>query len=103
MNFIYRTRINQYQAIVEPLMSWLVDRGVNILSGCLVSDVILDEDPSRITAEILIINRDGENHEVPIGAEDLIFITNGSHISDLAIGSMASRPNPKRNADPWKL
>lgn len=103
MSFIYRTRINQYQAIVEPLMSWLVDRGVNILSGCLVSDVIFDEDPSRITAKILCINRDGENHEVPIGAEDLIFITNGSHISDLAIGSMASRPNPKRNADPWKL
>lgn len=102
MTLIHRTRVNQYQAIVEPLVSWLIERGVNILANCLVSEVILDEDPSRISAKSLRINQGGETGVVFVGAADLVFITNGSHISDLAIGSMTSPPSLVQSSDAWE-
>jgi oleate hydratase len=103
MTFILRTKVNQHQAIVEPLAAWLTDRGVNILGNRFVSDIIIDDDRSRITANELRIDQGGRDSEVPIAPDDLVFVTNGSPVFGLTMGSMDAPPAPAQGVDPWTL
>ncbi len=103
MTFILRTRVNQHQAIVEPLVSWLVERGVTFQSNSLVTDITFAADPSRLTATALQLTRDGADHTVAVRPDDVVFVTNGSHVANLTTGSMTQAPPPPPTRDPWSL
>ncbi|ASN22789.1 oleate hydratase [Streptomyces pluripotens] len=90
MSGIYRTRYNQYDSIVRPLTAWLVDRGVQISTGRRVTDLAFRPGPGTTVERIYF---DGAPTEVPVGPEDLVFVTNGSMTADSVLGSHTAPPN----------
>jgi hypothetical protein len=51
MTHILRTPLCQYQAFVVPLLAWVRQRGVNVLTGVFVHDIGFAPSPDRITVE----------------------------------------------------
>ncbi|HJS86642.1 MAG TPA: oleate hydratase [Acetobacteraceae bacterium] len=103
MSRILRTRFNQQEAIIEPMVAWLRPRGVNFLTGAFVSDIGLAPLPGRITVNRLDYERDGAGTSVAVAPEDVVLVTLGSQLADLSVGSMAEAPRPRRSGRPWKL
>ncbi|MDD9380875.1 oleate hydratase [Streptomyces sp. ZAF1911] len=86
MSGIYRTRFNQYDSIVRPLQSWLRSNGVVFTMNTTVTDVELaDGEGTTVTA--LACTREGADLRIPVAAEDLVFVTNGSMTANSTLGS----------------
>ena len=105
MRFILRTRLNQYQYIVEPITTWLAKKGVNFYNNCPVSDILLNDDPKRTTATALRISRETKGREIALGSSDVVFVTNGSQLFDMRLGTMSRPPEapPCEESNSWKL
>jgi len=104
MSGIYRTRYNQYDSIVRPLLSWLVERGVNFHSNARVVD--LDFAPSDgVTVTRIHLTRAGRPEEIEVGGNDLVFVTNGSMTANSSLGATHSAPvlDTTRSAGAWRL
>jgi len=102
MSKILRTPYNQYEAIIEPLVTWLRRQGVNFLTGAVVRRVAFAPH-ERITANGLEYVRGGEATDVEIAPDDVVLVTNGSQVADLSIGSMTTPPSPCREGRSWAL
>jgi oleate hydratase len=98
MQHILRTPICQYQAFIEPLVAWLLARGVKLQTGTLVRDIGLASAPDRITVERLECEREGVVSLVALGPEDIVLLTTGSQVANLSAGSMTELP-PKRRGN----
>jgi oleate hydratase len=105
MTFILRTRYNQYQAIVEPLVKWLGGQGVNFATDTFVSSIDFEPTLGRITANALECIKEGVRTAVAVGEDDLVMITNGSQLADMSVGSMDSPPRPRTDGtrNSWAL
>ena len=103
MKTILRTRFNQYEALIVPISDWLKRQGVTFLTGALVSDIGFKSSPTLITANALEYTRNGETTKVEVGEEDIVLVTNGSQVADLAIGSMTRPPEQHLSDDYWSL
>jgi oleate hydratase len=85
MSGIYRTRYNQYDSIVRPLLAWLNERRVNFQTNTTVTDLTFAEGPG-ITVTKLHQTRDGCSEEIALGRDDLVFVTNGSMTANSSLG-----------------
>jgi len=94
MTTIQRTRLNQYETIVQPLADWLVRLGVNFHMGSFVTNVDFRSLEDEISASGLHLVQDNERREVGVAPEDLVLVTIGSHVSDASRGSMTAPPPP---------
>ena len=103
MAHILRTPVNQYESFIKPLVAWLKPRGVNFLTGVLVSDIGLAPSPDRITVDRLDYERDGAATSVAVDPEDLVLVTTGSQAADLATGSMNEAPKARGSGRSWAL
>ncbi len=103
MSHILRTRFDQNQAIIEPMVAWLHPRGVNFLTGAFVSDIGLASSPGRITATRLDYERDGAATSVAVALDDVVLVDLGSQIADLSVGSMTEAPQPRSSGRLWAL
>ncbi len=72
------TRYNQYESLVLPLYSWLVDQGVVFGFHTEVTDVDFDVTPGRKRATRIHWVSDGQAGSTVLGADDLLFMTIGS-------------------------
>ena len=72
------TKYNQYESLVLPLVKWLKGHGVAFQYGIEVTDVDFDIKPGRKQATRIHWIKDGKAGGVDLGADDLVFITNGS-------------------------
>ncbi len=72
------TKYNQYESLVLPLYTWLLDQGVNFRFSTTVTDVDFDIDDTckRATAVHWVSN--GESGSTPLTDDDLLFMTIGS-------------------------
>lgn len=95
MTKIYRTRYNQYEAVVEPIANWLKRQGVKFLTGAQVTSVEFEPSLEMITANSLEYTQDGTRATVQVARDDLVIITNGSQATDLSVGSMSEPAHPK--------
>ncbi|MDQ1656035.1 MAG: oleate hydratase, partial [Cryptosporangiaceae bacterium] len=86
MSGIYRTRYNQFDSIVRPLLAWLGAQGVTIELGTRVTDLRF-ADGEALTVEAVIWVRDGHTEHTPIGPDDLVMVTNGSMTANSTLGS----------------
>ena len=86
MSGIYRTRFNQFDSIVRPLVKWLTDQGVTLQLGTRVTDLAL-ADGDKLTATAITWERDGRIEEVALGTHDLVLVTNGSMTADSTVGT----------------
>jgi oleate hydratase len=103
MSHVLRTRFDQYEAIIEPMVAWLRPRGVTFLTGAFVRDIGFAPSPGRITASRLDYERDGAATSVAVAPEDVVLVTLGSQVADLSVGSMTEAPQPRRSGRPWAL
>ena len=102
MSHILRTRFDQYETIIEPIVAWLRPRGVSFLTGAFVHEIGFAPSPGRITASRLDYERGGAA-SVAIAPEDIVLVTLGSQAADLSIGSMTEAPRPRRRGRAWAL
>lgn len=90
---IQRTRFNQFDALVAPLMHWLTEKGVHLHTGTAVADVSFDQPkPTRVTG-LDLAGTAGARH-VDVDENDLVLITLGSMTEDSSLGSASSPPAP---------
>jgi oleate hydratase len=91
MSGIYRTRFNQFDSIVRPLLAWLGKQGVTVELGTRVTDLRF-ADGEALTAEAITWVRDGRTEHTPIGPDDLVMVTNGSMTANSTLGSTTAAP-----------
>ena len=81
---IIHTKYNEHDAMILPLLRWLEGKGVQVAYGCSVYDLTLDA-PCN-TVEAIHLRRDGNEETVSVNAQDLVFVTNGSMVTNSAFG-----------------
>jgi oleate hydratase len=100
---IWRTRFNQYQTLIEPLVNWLVARSVNLRTGTYVRDVGIAPSPDHITVNRLDLEQNGATTSITVAPEDIVLLTSGSQAADMSVGSMSQAPIPRRAGRSWAL
>ena len=103
MTKIYRTRFDQYEAIVLPIQKWLHEQAVNVHLNTRAVDVDFLPSLDKITAQGLVVERSGTQKTIPVAPEDCVFVTNGSQLADYSIGSMKEPPPSISTAQSWAL
>ena len=103
MSHVLRTRFDQYEAIIEPLVAWLRPRGVTFLMDTFVRDIGFASSSGSVTASRLDYERDGAATSVVLAPEDIVLVTLGSQAADLSVGSMTEAPRPRRSGRSWAL
>jgi oleate hydratase len=100
---IHRTRLNQYDSIVEPIRRWLQAAGVQIHLQTPVADIVFDKHGSAATS--IEFAQGTGRQAVSIDREDQVFITLGSMTEDSTLGSMSAAPSsgPSDQAGAWTL
>lgn len=89
---IYRTQLNQFDAMVRPTVAWLTARGVRLEMGTEVTDVDIVAEGGTKTATRLRYRHCGEDRAIDLAERDLVFVTNGPMTSDTSYGSMDTVP-----------
>jgi oleate hydratase len=103
MTKIYRTRFDQYEAIIVPIQKWLEKQSVNFHLNSSVIDVDFLPSLDELTAQGLTVERAGAREKVTVAPSDLVFVTNGSQLADFSVGSMASPPPAINTGRSWAL
>ena len=98
MTMFLRTKYNQRQAIVEPLVNWLTNQGVNFAVNAPVRSIAFKSTSASLTATALQVMESGEMTTVEVHDDDFVMVTNDSQLSDLCLGSMTTPPQPKTGA-----
>ncbi len=89
---VRRTPYNQYDSIVLPVSTWLKDRGVQFVMGAKVTGMDIKYGQNGKGVERIDYRCDGTQHEIAVGSDDLVFVTNGSMTAASSLGSMTSPP-----------
>jgi oleate hydratase len=102
---IRRTPYNQYDSIVLPVTTWLKDRGVQFVTGGKVTGLDFKYGADGKGVERIHYLREGSRHEIAIGSDDLVFVTNGSMTAASSLGTMSSPPTlgTKAAGGSWAL
>ena len=103
MTGILRTKVNQYESFIVPLVAWLKEKGVDLQNNVFVRDIGFADEPARITVNRLDFERGGTVTSAAIAPEDIVLLTFGSQATDLSIGSMDTPPRPRGNGRSWDL
>jgi oleate hydratase len=103
MTGVMRTRINQHQAFIEPLVAWLAPHRVNFVTGAFVQDLGFAASPDRLTVDRLDYMRGDSATSVPVAPEDIVLVTTGSQAADRSVGAMNQVPPPRATGRSWAL
>lgn len=88
---ILRTRYNQYDSIVAPILAWLAERGVEMRPDALVADVTIDGDAgSRQVTDLRLT----AGEVIPVAPEDRVYLTLGSMTDATVTGHRDAAPPP---------
>jgi oleate hydratase len=101
---ILRTRYNQYDALILPILCWLQDHGVRFETGTQVTDARLTRDADEVRVTALHLLREGVEELVEITGHDRVFLTLGSMTEGSTRGSNdAPPPEPAPGGGSWEL
>lgn len=90
---VWRTPYNQYDSVVRPITAWLLSCGVDFRYGCEVTDIVVNTDGTKKTAASVRYRlADGNEHDIALGPDDRVFVTNGSMTANSRLGSLDSAP-----------
>lgn len=87
---ILRTRYNQYDSLIAPILEWLLQRGVDLRVGHNVTDVDITGDADGRQASRLHLQTGGT---IDIAPEDRVYLTLGS-MTDATVTGDRDRPPP---------
>ncbi|MDN6258573.1 MAG: oleate hydratase [Corynebacterium sp.] len=101
-------RYNQYDSMVRPILAYLLDHGVDVRYGTTVTDIDVtidgagDSEKKMATALHLATAEGGQT--VELGAEDYVFVTNGSITESTTYGSHhTAAPVTTEPGGAWEL
>jgi len=101
---ILRTRYNQYDALILPILRWLKDQGVHFETGTRVTDARLTREGGGLRLAALQLLRGGAEELLEVSGEDRVFLTLGSMTEGSALGSNeAPPPEPASGGTAWEL
>jgi oleate hydratase len=102
---VKRTVYNQYDSLVRPLVHWLKAQGVQWRTNCQVTKIDHSTTHGLLGVNALQGSHNGQPMVQPIGANDLVFIQNGSMTDASSLGSMSGAPAKLGRADAqsWAL
>jgi oleate hydratase len=80
------TRLNQFDSLVLPLLTWLEAQGVTIQYDTRVTNVLFDITADRKVARRIEWLRDGQSGGLDVTENDLVLITNGSAVESTSWG-----------------
>ena len=87
---VRRTPYNQHDSIVVPVTKWLKGQGVRFEMNARVTDLDFRYGAGGKGVERVRYIRDGAPHEIAVGADDLVLVTNGSMTAGSSLGSMTA-------------
>jgi oleate hydratase len=87
---ILRTRLNQYDSLVEPIHRWLLQAGVRFHLSAPVTDVEFTGDQSAVRK--IAFAQESELGPVMVSRDDLVLITLGSMTEGSTLGDMNRPP-----------
>ncbi|MGP9725173.1 oleate hydratase [Corynebacterium sp. AOP40-9SA-29] len=101
-------RYNQYDSMVRPILAYLLDHDVDVRYGTTVTDidVTIDGagDSEKKTATALHLATAEGGQTVELGAEDYVFVTNGSITESTTYGSHhTAAPVTTEPGGAWEL
>ncbi len=102
---VKRTVYNQYDSFVRPLVAWLRKQGVQVRTGCRVTDLDIVTAGGEHTVTGIKVGEDGQASRIDVAPTDLVFFTNASMTDASSYGSMGSAPPRLTKADSqgWAL
>jgi oleate hydratase len=81
---ILHTDLNEYEAMIKPILFWLKGLGINIITDTEVTDIELTKDNNTVIS--LEILKADKKQSIKIAPEDMVFVTNGSMAQNSAFG-----------------
>lgn len=103
MEGVLRTRFNQYDSLIAPILDWLSDRGVRLETGAAVTDANFVESGGEIRLAGLVVERDGQSETLPVSENDRAYLTLGSMTANTALGSGQAPPPAPETESAWRL
>jgi oleate hydratase len=101
---ILRTRYNQYDALILPIVQWLRKQGVRFDTDTLVTDADLTHENGEFRVTSLHLLRGGVEHVLNVSPQDRVFFTLGSMTESTTLGShVAPPPEPIPRGAAWDL
>lgn len=98
------TKYNQYESLVLPLKKYLEDNGVDFQYNIAVENVIFDITEDKKLAKKLIFKKNGNDEEIELTENDLVFVTNGSIVDNSTFGNDEKPANiDLSEGNSWKL
>lgn len=94
---ILHCKRNEYDSIIKPLMVWLQERGVNFVYNCAVYD--LEMDAACTTVSGIRAALDGKDTTIPVRAQDFVFATSGSMMTNAKFGDNDHIAQTNRDTD----
>lgn len=86
------TKYNQYESLILPMQKYLEDAGVEFRFGTQVNNVIFEFEGSKKIARKIECTVNGEEIEIPLTENDLVFVTNGSCTESTIYGDHTHAP-----------
>lgn len=97
-------KYNQYDSMVLPIIKYLESHDVNFVYNAQVTNVVVDVQADKKTATELVVTIDGTEQAIPLTADDLVFVTNGSITESSTYGSHhQAAPVSKELGGSWRL
>ena len=97
-------KYNQYDSMVLPIIKYLESHDVNFVYNAQVTNVVVDVQADKKTATELVVTIDGTEQAIPLTADDLVFVTNGSITESSTYGSHhQAAPVSKELGGNWRL
>ncbi|TSO25995.1 oleate hydratase [Lactobacillus sp. LL6] len=97
-------KYNQYESMVKPVLAYLKDHGVKIEYDSHVENVIVDHDGDKKIAKKIILKQHGKDTEIPLTANDIVFVTNGSITESSTYGNQTTPAKiTHKKGGSWKL
>ncbi|MEG2513629.1 MAG: oleate hydratase [Acetivibrio sp.] len=87
------TKYNQYESMILPLCKYLESHGVKIEYGVTVKNVVIENQGGKKVAKQILFEKDGQQQEIDLVEEDLVFITNGCCTDTSCYGDQTHIPD----------
>jgi oleate hydratase len=98
---VLRTRHNQYDSLIAPIVAWLRAKGVRMRTNARVVDVGFRREGDGLSVTSLVLTGGGEDERIGVGSADRVYLTLGSMTEGAALGSNTAAPAPSSDHGAW--
>lgn len=104
MSSLRFTKYNQYESLILPLVNYLKEQGVDFQYNTQVQNIIVDTKDHKKVAQRIELIQDGQEKQIQLTENDLVFVTNGSITESTTYGDN-NTPAPVTSdiGGSWKL